>query len=84
MKNDMVGDNWRMIINTKDDIDTLKIEVESRIQLSQVEIMDLEEWLKNEIKSVLVFTPIVEVLPPNSIPESGLKAKRVVDNRKKG
>jgi len=38
--------------------------------------------LKNEINSVIVFTPKVEVLPPNTIPETGLKAKRVVDERK--
>jgi len=38
--------------------------------------------LENEIKTVIVFTPKVKVLPPNSIPETGLKAKRVVDGRK--
>ena len=39
--------------------------------------------LKNDIQSVLVFTPKIEVLPPNTIPETGLKAKRVIDERKK-
>ena len=39
--------------------------------------------LKNEIKSVIVFTPRVTVLPPNSIQQEGLKAKRVMDKRKK-
>ena len=46
--------------------------------------MDLEERLKNEIKSVIVFTPKVTVLPPNGIIQEGLKAKRVIDQRKKG
>jgi phenylacetate-coenzyme A ligase PaaK-like adenylate-forming protein len=45
--------------------------------------MSLEQLLKKEIKSVIVFTPSVEVLPPNTIPENGLKAKRIIDNRKK-
>jgi hypothetical protein len=32
---------------------------------------------------VIVFTPKITVLPPNGIPQLGLKAKRVVDERKK-
>jgi phenylacetate-CoA ligase len=83
MKNENVGGNWRMVLSTENDVDQLKVEVESKMQLSQVESMDLEEKLKGEIKSVIVFTPRVTVLPPNTIPQEGLKAKRVVDKRKK-
>ena len=83
MKNQEVGGNWRMVLDTKNDVDMLTVEVESKNQLSQVESADLEESLKNDIKSVIVFTPRVTVLPPNSIPQEGLKAKRVIDNRKK-
>ena len=83
MKNKVVGNNWRMIISTDNNVDILTVEVESKKILSQVESMSLEELLINEIKSVIVFTPKVEILPPNSISQNGLKAKRVVDNRKK-
>jgi len=83
MKNNDVGGNWRMILTTENDADMLTVEVESKTQLSQVKSMELEEALKNEIKSVIVFTPKVEILPPNTIPETGLKAKRVIDERKK-
>jgi len=83
MKRTEVGNNWRMIISTKNDIDILTVEVESKNTLSQVESMNLEENLKSEIKSVIVFTPEVTILPPNSIPQEGLKAKRVIDKRKK-
>jgi len=83
MKNQEVGGNWRMVLDTKNDVDMLTVEVESKNQLSQVGSADLEESLKNDIKSVIVFTPRVTVLPPNGIPQEGLKAKRVVDNRKK-
>jgi len=83
MKYPEVGNNWRMIISTKNDVDVLTIEVESKNQLSQIDSMNLEEKLRNDIKSVLVFKPIVSVLPPGTIPESGLKAKRVIDKRKK-
>jgi len=83
MQNQEVGGNWRMVLDTKNDVDMLTVEVESKNQLSQVESADLEESLKNDIKSVIVFTPRVTVLPPNGIPQEGLKAKRVIDNRKK-
>jgi len=83
MKHSDVGNNWRMVLTTENDNDMLTVEVESKLQLSQVESMDLEERLKNEIRSVIVFTPKISVLPPNSIIQQGLKAKRVVDERKK-
>lgn len=81
MKHNEVGGNWRIVLNTEDGVDQLTVEVESREYLSQEDQRILEEKLKNEIRTVIVFTPIVKVLPPNSIPQEGLKAKRVIDNR---
>ncbi|MFO8077096.1 MAG: phenylacetate--CoA ligase [Thermoplasmatota archaeon] len=83
MKHPEVGGNWRMILSTEHDVDTLTVELETKQQLSQVETSTLESQLKNNIKSVLVFTPQVDILPPNTIPDTGLKAKRVIDNRVK-
>jgi phenylacetate-CoA ligase len=84
MKHSNVGGNWRMVLTTDEkDMDQLTVEVESKSILSQVDQMNLEKQLQNEIKSTIVFTPHVSVLPPNEIPQEGLKAKRVVDNRKK-
>jgi phenylacetate-CoA ligase len=83
MKNPIVGGNWRMVIATRDDVDVLTVEVESKDPLSQLDAMNLEKKLEDEIKTVIVFTPKVTVLPPNTIQGSGLKAKRVVDERKK-
>ena len=61
----------------------LTVEVESKQQLSTNETSNLEQKLQNDIKTVIVFTPHVTVLPPNTIPDTGLKAKRVIDDRKK-
>ena len=84
MKDKKVGNNWRMIVSTdKNDMDQLTVEVESKNLLSQIDKENLENKLKNNIKQVLVFTPSVSVLPPNGIEQVGLKAKRVIDNRKK-
>ena len=83
MKNSLVGGNWHMILFTENDIDYVKVEVESKQQLSEIETATLERILQTEIKNVIVFTPQIEVLPPNTIVQQGLKAKRVIDNRKK-
>lgn len=84
MKNPVVGGNWQMVLSTDENgVDQLTVKVESKKQLSQVESEDLGKTLQAGIKSVIVFTPGVTVLPPNGIPQAGLKAKRVVDERKK-
>ena len=83
MKNPFVGGNWRMVLSTENDIDMLTVEVETKQRLSQVDSEKLAKVLGSDIQSVIVFTPRVEVLPPNSILETGLKAKRVIDNRRK-
>ncbi len=82
MKNDVVGGNWRMVLTTENDVDMLTVEVESKTPLSQIDSMNLEDKLQNDIKTVIVFNPKVVVLPPNTIVDTGLKAKRVVDKRK--
>jgi phenylacetate-CoA ligase len=83
MNNPLVGGNWRMVLTTENDIDMLTVEVETRQRLSQVDTEQLAGKLKGEIQTVIVFTPRVDVLPPNTILETGLKAKRVIDNRRK-
>jgi phenylacetate-coenzyme A ligase PaaK-like adenylate-forming protein len=83
MNNPLVGGNWRMVLSTENDVDMLTVEVETKQRLSQVDSEQLAGKLKGDIQSVIVFTPRVDVLPPNTILETGLKAKRVIDNRKK-
>jgi phenylacetate-CoA ligase len=83
MKHPLVGGNWQMVLSTEDDIDQLTVVVETRNRMSQVDMENLASVLQKAIQAVIVFTPRMEVLPPNAIPETGLKAKRVVDNRRK-
>jgi phenylacetate-CoA ligase len=83
MNNPLVGGNWRMVLTTENNIDMLTVEVETKQRLSQVDMEQLGQKLKGDIQTVIVFTPRVDVLPPYTILETGLKAKRVIDNRKK-
>jgi len=82
MKNETVGGNWRMVLTTENDVDMLTIEVETKDVISRIQTEELSNKLKKDIQAVIVFTPKIDVLPPNSIPETGLKAKRVIDERK--
>jgi phenylacetate-CoA ligase len=83
MNNPLVGGTWRMVLTTENDTDMLTVEVETKNRLSQADTEQLSQKLKGDIQTVIVFTPRVDVLPPNTILETGLKAKRVIDNRKK-
>ena len=84
MKHEEVGGNWRMIIETdENNIDQLLVEVESKRILDEKEEKELSEVLKREIASVIVFTPYIKILPPGGIPAEGVKAKRVIDKRRK-
>ncbi|RLF41893.1 MAG: phenylacetate--CoA ligase [Thermoplasmata archaeon] len=84
MKHEEVGGNWRMIITTdENNIDQLTVEVESKKTLDSKEREMLAEKLKKEITAVIVFKPYIRILSPGGIPETGVKAKRVLDNRKK-
>ncbi len=81
MNHKQVGGNWRMILSTEQDMDQLTVEVESKKRLSPQDTENLEKKLLRDIQSVLVFKPQVKVLEPNSITQTGLKAKRVIDER---
>jgi phenylacetate-CoA ligase len=83
MKNPLVGTNWRMILETIDDVDKLIVEVESKYELDEKNRIQLERKLCEDIKNTIIFTPIVKVFPPGSIKHEGLKAKRVIDRRRK-
>lgn len=83
MNNPLVGGNWRMVLSTEDNIDLLTVEVETKERLSIADAEQLASKLKMDIQTVIVFTPRIDVLPPNTILETGLKAKRVIDNRRK-
>jgi phenylacetate-CoA ligase len=83
MNNPLVGGNWRMVLSTENDVDLLTVEVETKQRLSIADSELLALKLKSDIQSMIVFTPSVDVLPPNTILDTGLKAKRVIDNRRR-
>jgi len=81
-----VGNNYRVIIETKDFMDELTVQVEVHPDVFTGELKDLEHLqreLVERLRSDLLITPIVQLVEPGSLPESEGKAKRVIDRRDK-
>ncbi len=83
MRNQKVGANYQIILTTEGDMDQLNVLVESKEKLSESESSVLAKELTSQIKAVLTLTPRVKVIGPGEIPKEGIKAKRVIDRRKK-
>ncbi|HPJ97113.1 MAG TPA: phenylacetate--CoA ligase [Syntrophales bacterium] len=79
-----VGNNFQIILERKgfnDDM-TVKVEVQREYftgDLKQLEV--LRKMIVNELKSELLITPRVDLVEPESLPQTEGKAKRVIDNR---
>jgi phenylacetate-CoA ligase len=79
-----VGTNFVIILNRVDynDSMTVKVEVQKEFfggNLQQLET--LRRRITEELKSDILITPQVDLVEPDSLPQSEGKAKRVIDNR---
>lgn len=76
--------HYQLIINRKGNLDTIDVLVEMTQNMFSDEykkIMELENKIKGEIKSVLGISTKVKLVEPKSIERGSGKAKRVIDNR---
>ena len=73
--------NYQIHITKHGHLDTLHVHVESRIDTSDVEAMQLASKLKQKIKTMVGISIHVEVLPQGMLPRSEGKAQRVIDLR---
>jgi phenylacetate-CoA ligase len=79
-----VGNNFVIILDRKEynDSMTVKVEVQKEFfggDLRQLE--DLRRRIVEGLKSDILITPRVDLVEPDSLPQSEGKAKRVIDNR---
>ncbi|MGI6630055.1 MAG: phenylacetate--CoA ligase family protein [Bacillota bacterium] len=85
-----LGNNFRLIIESKGSLDhlTVKAEVKDNLFLADDHQEQLAKKVVKEVKTYLGMTPTVELVPPNSLPrdeEHGKTAsKRIEDRRKWG
>jgi phenylacetate-CoA ligase len=79
-----VEPHYLLIVDRKDNLDTLEIQVEVDEQLFSDEIKVLQKLSKRiekEIKDILGVTCSAKLVEPKTIQRSEGKAKRVIDNR---
>lgn len=81
-----VGQNYHITIETLNDMDEMKVQVEVHDDnfVEDMRILTgLQKAIAQRLKSEILVTPIVELVQANSLPKSEGKAVRVTDNRRK-
>lgn len=77
--------HYMLIVDRKNNLDTLEVQVEVREQFYSDEInrmMELKKKIGHRLQSVLGIAANIKLVEPRSIERSQGKAKRVIDNRK--
>lgn len=77
--------HYLLIVDRKNNLDTLEVQVEVREQFYSDEInrmMELKKKIGHRLQSVLGIAANIKLVEPRSIERSQGKAKRVIDNRK--
>jgi len=80
-----VEPHYLLVVDRKDNLDTLEIQVEvdERIFSDEVKVLQgLSRRIEKEIKDMLGVTCSAKLVEPKTIQRSEGKAKRVIDNRK--
>jgi len=80
-----VGTNFVIILDRADYNDSMTVKVEVQKEFFGGDLRQLEALRRRiveEIKSDILITPRVDLVEPDSLPQSEWKAKRVIDNRK--
>ncbi len=84
MRIDGVGNNFLIELDSMDHIDRMTVQVEADGALFSgdgARARALEKRIVNDLKSELLITPNVAVVPAGTLPASEGKAVRVVDRR---
>jgi phenylacetate-CoA ligase len=80
-----VEPHYLLIVDRKDNLDTLEVQVEVDEKLFSDEVKHLQglsRTIEKSIKDILGVTCRARLVEPRSIARSEGKAKRVIDNRK--
>lgn len=77
--------HYMIIVDRKDNLDTLEVQVEITPELFSDEVKrleDIEKRIRKEMESTLGISAKIKLVEPKSIQRSEGKAKRVIDRRK--
>ncbi|MCM8768841.1 MAG: phenylacetate--CoA ligase [Candidatus Omnitrophica bacterium] len=80
-----VDANFLIIIDRKEGLDLLTVQVEIKQEYFRGDLQSLreiQEKIREKLKNTIIVNPMVELVEPGTIPPSTGKAKRVIDNRR--
>ncbi len=78
---DTLSPHYQIEISRDGNLDKMQVLVESNKQLNEVELEAASKDLQHKIKTMVGVTTRINIMPPESMPRSEGKAKRVIDNR---
>ncbi|MCD6512937.1 MAG: phenylacetate--CoA ligase [Thermoplasmata archaeon] len=81
MKDERVSENWLMVIEKENDMDMVTVKIESRKKIGDDEANKIAEDIRKKIRVATTLNMNVEILPPDTLPKSEGKVKRVIDRR---
>ena len=85
LKNPELGSEFTINVRRVASMDHVEINVESVEKISEEKKKDLTTKLIYEMKEMLLFSPTVIIVDPNSLPRTDIgKSKRVTDDRRTG
>jgi len=79
-----VGQNYLIILERVNEVETMRIQVEMRSEIFKEDMRylnRLQDNITKELRNELLITPQVELVEPNALPHSQGKAMRVEDRR---
>jgi len=80
-----VDKNYQIIIDRKEGLDILTVQVEIKREFFKGdinELRNLQEKIKEILKEKILVTPVVELVEPGTLPTTTGKSKRVIDRRR--
>jgi len=80
-----VDKNYRIILERKEGLDILRIQIEIKRNYFTGDInqlRNLQEKIKEDLRDTILVSPVVELVEPGSLPASTGKAQRVIDKRR--
>lgn len=80
-----VDKNYQIIIDRKEGLDILTIQIEIKREFFKGdinELRNLQEKIKEELREKILVSPIIELVEPGTLPTTTGKAKRVIDKRR--
>ena len=76
-----LGDEFQIVISRDSDMDVMTLVAETTTAVSESDSAAIQEKIRGEFRAKLGFDTVVKIVPPNTLPRTEFKAKRVQDTR---